>query len=286
MTLCDKDVSVLDLLLGIVLVIGGVAAVAPQWVAIYKRRSSFGVSFTYVSLAWVSNLLTASNAGILKWPTLACCWREDNVPLGQCLSLQLPLMQIVLPFVWGFVTQYFYIRFCVPEKQKLSYGEAQRRRHRAKAVFLAALLLTLVIAVSSVVMYWEYALSAHTLDTWARVLGYCAGAFTCVQYIPQIVESFRLRKPGSLSVVSMFILGFGNVIVFAYQLFANGASVSTAFPNAVSALEVLGLLAMLLAFHVFDKRRHARTNLSLIQHAQLESEGLHTTTISPINNVE
>jgi len=268
---CSVTPTVVDIVSGVVLVLGGVAAYGPQWLAIGMRRSSFGVNHTYLSLAWIANLLTLSNGFILKWPTLACCWREDHVPLDRCLALQLPLLQLGLPGLYGFVSQALYIYFCV-ETAGLSFGEAERRRNRAKAIFAAGCLFVVVVATTSVLMYWFFDLTADTLASWARALGYTAAGITCVQLLPQLLETFRLRKAGSLSVVSIVVLGFGNVLVFCYQVFGNHTGLSTSFANAIGAAELLTLLAMLAYFRVVDRRRRARSSLSLITEAEIRTE--------------
>lgn len=270
-----------DIVSGVVLILGGLAAFGPQWIAIGLRRSSFGVNHTYLSLAWLTNLATLANGVILKWPTLSCCWREDHVPLTRCLALQLPLIQLGLPGLYGFVSQTLYIWYCV-ETPGLSFGEAERRRNRAKAIFAAGCLFVLVVGVSSVVMFWYADLSADTLDAWARALGYSAAAITCVQLLPQLLETYRLRRAGSLSVVSIVVLGFGNVLVFSYQVFGNHTALSTSFANAIGAVELLGLLAMLGYFRVVDKRRRARSSLSLVTEAEVRTDE-RTSLILPIN---
>jgi hypothetical protein len=164
--------TVLDIVSGVVLIVGALAAYVPQWVSIITRKSSFGVNFTYLSLAWLSNLLVAGNASILKYPVLACCWRQDGIAAGQCVALQLPLMQIVLPFVYGFVSQALFIYHCKPEPPVFSPLDAHKLRFRAKAVFAATNLLLLIILIAAVVMYFMYDLSPETLGEFATALGY------------------------------------------------------------------------------------------------------------------
>jgi uncharacterized protein with PQ loop repeat len=249
---CLQHQTVLDIVSGVVLIVGAMAAYVPQWVSIITRKSSFGVNFTYLSLAWLSNLLVAGNASILKYPVLACCWRQDGIAAGQCLALQLPLLQIVLPFVYGFVSQALFIYYCKAAPPVFSPLDAHKLRYRAKAVFAATNLLLLIVLIAAVVMYFMYDLSPETLGEFATALGYAGAVANVIMWLPQIVTSYKLRTPGSLSVISLLVLCLGNVLVFFYQYVGNHTAFSTCFQNAISAVELAFLLSMLCYFRIVD----------------------------------
>ena len=77
-----------------------------------RRASSFGVSYPAITLAWLSTLFAAANKLILAWQTLRCCWRSAAISAGQCVKINIPMVQLSLPFFWGFVTQGYYIYYC------------------------------------------------------------------------------------------------------------------------------------------------------------------------------
>lgn len=260
---CFQHQTTLNIVSGVVLIVGAIAAYVPQWVSIVTRKSSFGVNFTYLSLAWLSNLLVSGNATILKYPVLACCWRQDGISAGQCIALQLPWLQIVLPFLYGFVSQALFIYYCNPELPLFSPLDAQRLRYRALAVVAAMNLLLLSVLIAAAIMYFMYDLSPETLGEYATVLGYAGAVANVIMWLPQIVTSFRLRTPGSLSVVALIVLCLGNVLVFFYQFVGNHTAFSTCFQNAISSVELAVLLGMLLYFRIVDGKPKQRQQETL-----------------------
>lgn len=85
----------------------------------------------------------------------------------------------------------------------------------AVLVLAVSIAFFLVAFVGSVV--FVYALPAHT-RAWANLLGLLATALAAVQYIPQIITTWRLQDPASLSVLMMCIQTPGS-FVFAASLY-------------------------------------------------------------------
>jgi hypothetical protein len=86
----------------------------------------------------------------------------------------------------------------------------------AVLVLAVSLAFFIVAFIGSVV--FVYALPSHVRG-WANFLGLLATGLAAIQYIPQIITTWRLQEPGSLSVLMMCIQTPGS-FVFAASLYA------------------------------------------------------------------
>lgn len=87
-----------------------------------------------------------------------------------------------------------------------------------EAVLVLAVSLSFFIIAFIGSVVFVYALPSHVRG-WANFLGLLATVLAAVQYIPQIITTWRLQEPGSLSVIMMCIQTPGS-FVFAASLYA------------------------------------------------------------------
>jgi hypothetical protein len=77
-----------------------------------------------------------------------------------------------------------------------------RRARRAIYVLLGACSFAMVILLISVtILHWF----GWVGEIWANMLGVAVAIFACVQWVPQVVTSWRLGHLGSLSLASLCI---------------------------------------------------------------------------------
>jgi hypothetical protein len=111
----------------------------------------------------------------------------------------------------------FFPRTPAHDDPRIEPNDAALPTWKEAVVVLALSIAFFVIAfVGSVVVV--YALPTHT-RAWANMLGLLATSLAAVQYIPQIITTWRLQETGSLSVVMMCIQTPGS-FVFAASLAA------------------------------------------------------------------
>ena len=87
-----------------------------------------------------------------------------------------------------------------------------------EAVLVLAVSLAFFVFAFIGSVVFVYAMPSH-VRAWANFLGLLATVLAAVQYIPQILTTWRLKEPGSLSVVMMCIQTPGS-FVFAASLYA------------------------------------------------------------------
>ncbi|KAH6614057.1 PQ loop repeat protein-like protein [Boeremia exigua] len=204
------------------IVVGILVSYLPQHYKIISRRSSRGLSPLFVLLGTVSG--TASIANILTLPEstrdMACCKEIGRFP---CAAALLGIAQIGVQWTcFFFIMMLFLIFFPRPlipgidqdaEEEDISKMPTWKEAVLVLAVSLAFFIFAFIGSVVFV-----YAVPSHVRG-WANFLGLLATVLAAIQYIPQIITTWRLQEPGSLSVLMMCIQTPGS-FVFAASLYA------------------------------------------------------------------
>ncbi|KAL5113454.1 hypothetical protein ACEQ8H_008667 [Pleosporales sp. CAS-2024a] len=200
----------------VLLVVGILVSYLPQHVKIIARRSSRGLSPMFVLLGTVSG--TASIANILTLPEstrdMACCSEIGAFP---CAAALLGIAQIgVQSACFVFIMLLFLIFFPRnPKPSQMDEQDANIPTWKEALVVLAVSAAFFVVALLGSIIF-VYAAPSH-IRGWANFLGLLATALAAVQYIPQILMTWKLQETGSLSVPTMCIQTPGS-FVFAASL--------------------------------------------------------------------
>ncbi|KAF2241003.1 PQ loop repeat protein-like protein [Trematosphaeria pertusa] len=196
------------------IVLGILVSYLPQHYKIIARRSSRGLSPMFVLLGTVSG--TASIANILTLPEstrdMGCCSKIGTFP---CAAALLGIAQIGVQWTCFFFIMLLFLIFFPrngqdPEEQDSSLPTWK------EAILVLALSLTFFVFAFLGSVVFVYAAPNH-IRGWANFLGLLGTTLAAVQYIPQIMTTWRLQEPGSLSVPMMCIQTPGS-FVFAASL--------------------------------------------------------------------
>ncbi|KAI8942390.1 hypothetical protein NX059_000464 [Plenodomus lindquistii] len=200
------------------IVVGILVSYLPQHYKIISRRSSRGLSPMFVLLGTVSG--TASIANILTLPQstadMGCCAEIGKFP---CAAALLGIVQIGVQWSCFFFIMLLFLVF-FPRNPPAAAAEQQDTKMPTwkEAVLVLALSLAFFIVAFVGSVVFVYALPSH-VQAWANFLGLLATVLAAVQYIPQILMTWKLQETGSLSIPMMCIQTPGS-FVFAASLFA------------------------------------------------------------------
>ncbi|KAJ4990367.1 ATP synthase F0 [Stagonosporopsis vannaccii] len=244
------------------IVVGILVSYLPQHYKIISRRSSRGLSPLFVLLGTVSG--TASIANILTLPEstadMACCKEIGRFP---CAAALLGIAQIGVQWTCFFFIMMLFLIFFprapIPGiDQDAEDTDASKMPTWKEAVLVLAVSLAFFIFAFIGSVVFVYALPAH-VRAWANFLGLLATGLAAIQYIPQIITTWRLQEPGSLSVLMMCIQTPGS-FVFAASLYARlGKGGWSAWGLFIFTGCLQGcLLAMSLAFLWRDRKEQKR----------------------------
>ncbi|KAK4126473.1 hypothetical protein N657DRAFT_679394 [Parathielavia appendiculata] len=214
-----RDLSIVNLIVSIVIVIGMLVSYLPQHARIIKRRTSEGISPYFVLLGTTS--ATSAFANILLLPKsrqdVACCKELETF---HCIAGLLGIAQLGVQWIcFTFIFVLFLVFFRYGSDDDAEIEELDDHQPRWQTALLVASLTLLhglaVIVITGVLS----AVAKESLPTWANILGVMAALLAAVQYIPQIWTTYHLKHVGSLSIPMMCIQTPGG-FVFAASLFA------------------------------------------------------------------
>ncbi|AEO66381.1 cde4ee2a-167b-4e66-b802-1046edcaa23e [Thermothielavioides terrestris] len=251
-----RDLSVANLIVSIVILIGLLISYLPQHVRIIKRRTSEGISPYFVLLGTTS--ATSAFANILLLPKsrqdVACCKELEafHCVAGLLGIAQLGVQWICFTFIFVLFLVFFRYHAVYDAENEELEGESPRWQ---TALLVASLTLLHGLAVIVVTGILSTTAKEH-LAIWANVLGVMAALLAAVQYIPQIWTTYHLKHVGSLSIPMMCIQTPGG-LVFAASLFARlGWAGWSSWGIFVLTATMQGILLCLAVY--YEVQAHAR----------------------------
>ena len=206
----------------------------PQFLAIHRARSSAGLSISTAIVTVLLGVVNTSADVLIKWDQLQQCgvvgWRcvydlldGLNIALLTC-CVWLQLLQMV----W--------------------YPPNNGSGTRAVA---AAALCTPIVALGSAVGVSLVAPCSDTSLTLAQALASAGALFALVQYAPQVLETYRCKSAGSLSIASYVLQAIGAVGVVIQMSILTGDPYTVWGPWAVSGA-VQFLVAMMAVYYDYS----------------------------------
>uniref|UniRef100_A0A6B2LDQ5 Uncharacterized protein n=1 Tax=Arcella intermedia TaxID=1963864 RepID=A0A6B2LDQ5_9EUKA len=245
--------------MGVLIIFGTVVSYIPQYVNLYRQRTSLGISYLALCFGLLSGFFTIIDTVILYWPRLLCC---RSLTPGQCFDNNLVPWQVISgPLcVFALYIQYLYTlsRYDVPEDPE----RMLRQYLFALVSFGVVLLLTTVLSTIALLFHFSDIAPPGTLSTYARVVGTLSAVVVFLHWTPQVVTTFRLSAAGALSILMLIIQCPGAFLVVGFQVTSKNPDWSTWAPMLVAGGEQLVLIVMLAYFHWRDRHK---TNISLIQ---------------------
>jgi len=253
MNVCYSEPSALNLGVALFLVIGTIVSYVPQYIAIIKAGSSEGISFMMLAILMLSSFLTAINSGILKWPHVVCC---QHLGPGQCLKNNLATEQLLAGLI---LTVILYILFLVYFKTEPTGKHSREKRVRNKLIalgtFIAVVTLSILLSVLGGVLYYTLKFTSKVLIGYAQALGTTSSILMVIEWAPQIYTTWKMKSPGSLSVLMLLIQIPGSLLVIYFQAILNAADFTTWAPYFFQCIEQAILVVMCVIFWIRNRKR-------------------------------
>ncbi|KAI1340422.1 ATP synthase F0 [Xylariaceae sp. FL0016] len=206
--------------ISILIVIGILLSYVTQHYRIISRGSSEGISPYFVLLGATS--ANAQFGNILTLPAsradVACC--KELSPF-ECTAGLLGIVQIGTQWICFAIILVLFLVFFRRDDPEIDDDEYVRDSDQpswrtALGVAGACLVHGLFVVVISAAL--AFGAPSH-LGGWANFLGIMAAALACIQYIPQIYTTYKIKHAGSLSILMMCIQTPGGFL-FAASLAA------------------------------------------------------------------
>jgi len=245
--ICTQQESIINIVLGIFLIFGTIITYIPQYIKIVKEKTSRGVSVLMQLLLNINSYQLLLNAIILQFDLFECC---KVVSVEQCQWLVLP--HYLLFFNWFMNYPLFLI---VLMYYPVEDAKGEKERKRGWLMFLFFTIYMIVAAGIPAVIAYYYGINILGLEYYAYANSISSSILVVILYIPQIYETYKLKSPGSLSVI-MLVLQTPGLYLFFLFLVIDKTNVTTWFPPMISSIQMTILLIMCIYYIVKIIRRN------------------------------
>ncbi|PVH97306.1 PQ loop repeat protein-like protein [Periconia macrospinosa] len=243
------------------ILVGILVSYLPQHYKIISRRSSRGLSPMFVLLGTVSG--TASIANILTLPEstrdMGCCREIGGFP---CAAALLGIAQIGVQWSCFFMIKLLFLIF-FPHPSDSDDTESGQHDASAptwkEAIMVLTLSMTFFVFVLFGSVIFVYGAPDH-IRSWANFLGLLGSAFATVQYIPQILTTWRLQEVGSLSIPMMCLQTPGSALFAASLAVRLGPAGWSAWGIFILTGALQGCLLTMCLWFVWRDRKIAKAS--------------------------
>eukprot|EP01062_Namystynia_karyoxenos_P026751 TRINITY_DN20690_c0_g1_i1.p1 TRINITY_DN20690_c0_g1~~TRINITY_DN20690_c0_g1_i1.p1 ORF type:complete len:288 (+),score=78.10 TRINITY_DN20690_c0_g1_i1:123-986(+) len=251
---CDP-LSDFNLGLGWALVAGVSLMFGPQYYLLWRRQSHLGISLgnllcaTFVSLLQLGSLLCS------EWDDSFGCCNSDHTT-RQCVAAMAPVAQMSLVEL-GYLVCIAQFVYC----WDIQGLEAVGRDPDAEWAVVVRQLLCwaaascLFLAVAAGLAGFGGGLENHSVETFGLVLTVIASALLATHWSLQMIETWRLQSPGSLSLPSLFVSSTGSALTM-YSVFAHGGWAVAA--SYLASTVMMGATFILGVYLLYCSRRYSK----------------------------
>ena len=200
--------EIFNQILGWIIILGTFITYGFQYKKLYDIKNVEGINDNMLLLGCTSSVFNLMGIIISNL--------SQNIDKSLYFTL-LPIIQIFSPW------------FCLQINYLMYYIYENRNYHRKKFIFFNIsifLLLFIVFPIVAVELYNNYGILSDSLNILSAIL-------SILMWIPQIITTFKEKKEGSLSLLSLGFHAVGCLLVIIFQL-SEKQIFSTIFPYIVA----------------------------------------------------
>eukprot|EP00126_Sphaerothecum_destruens_P003604 Sdes_comp17370_c0_seq1m6578 len=275
--LFPDDPTTLNVTVGVVILVGILLSYVPQYIYIIRRKKSDGISPWFLLLGALGSFCSLSNEIILGWRELYCCQEWGAVLCGKNL---IKLLQLVAQWVsQGVVFFLFMIYFNNREER----GQEWRLSKRLLILLFGFYATHIAIHTFLAVRFGQF---SFYLRDYANILGLFSLILVHIQYIPQLITTYRRKSHGSLSMATLAIQCPGAYLWCFFLATGDEHHISTWFPFFTAATFQLALFALCVYLYIKYPEKRASVHLPPVDPAAGKDVEPDPTRTEPIVNSE
>lgn len=236
---CDiyRDPDSTNFITSLFIAAGIVASYIPQYYTIINTRVSIGLSATYLFLFSLASASSVTNLILLSFISLPCC---SVLSPFECVNSQVSLIQVGLQSICTLAIPLLCVIYTdTPENTEY---KSITKAWRVVVWYLTGTLVLLFIAK----LYFSH----EHIILLANALGIMSTIITFIQYIPQIMETYRFKASGALSVMMMCIQTPGGFVWTTTLMLKPGSQWSSWLPY-LSAATLQGVVLLMCIYYDF-----------------------------------
>ena len=232
-----------------------------QFVVIIRSKHIEGISSLFLFLGNIASICSVGNAIVFYFDTLQKCMYISH---QECFNYVSGLLQFIVSFICIIIFQSIYIYYYLYNSSSrffIDHTVAIRRCISSKSIdlFVISILMDAVLIIMIISMLsiddWTGNNNIMTIK-FARALGYFSVVAVSLQYLPQIYTIYRLKKNGSLSLITLILLMIGNIFCVGYFIYQGVSDYTTWLSFAVCGFLLLVLVIEIL-YYRFTVTEHS-----------------------------
>lgn len=204
--------SIVNDAVGIIFMIGLTLIYIPQFLKLYRKKTSHGFNPWFMFLGHTAAFWTCCNTLVYYINSWWSCHGTTN-----CSESFLGFALVLLQWLLYFVMYLFYLKY-LSDPQKPYYASRpnltrQRLIHYTfgASVLLCVLSLTVTLTLLST-HQWHDPTTTTNLSIWTDGLEVLILIFFLIHYFPQIYETYTLQDAGSLSLITLGLMAPGTFL--------------------------------------------------------------------------
>uniref|UniRef100_A0A1D1XIM6 Uncharacterized protein C4C5.03 n=1 Tax=Anthurium amnicola TaxID=1678845 RepID=A0A1D1XIM6_9ARAE len=259
---CISDNKPIDVYLSVMIAIGVLISFLPQIYKIINYKTSEGISPWFLMLGTMSSTCVLFNIVILQFNVIKCCQVVSGIT---CFENTLGIIQLAV--IW-FMCLLIFVLFFVYFPSQRKYAPYIRHLHfntpptkwsiEWRDSIIVAFVVTIhiiftIITTILLLLFFGHENINWTI-LWAEFLGIASMMLISIQFIPQLIRTWKRKSVGALS-IEMMIMQVTGAFIIVYTL-SNRPSVSwtTWIVFFVSGCLQGILLIMCICWHYRSKR--------------------------------
>ena len=255
--ICNHHNTVSSISIGTFIILAIVITYLPQYIKIIKSKSTNGISYNYLLLGNISNFTNFFGSLLLNYQIIDCCSHTNT---GHCINILLPIYQMFFPWLCIFV---LYIIFLI-----YNTGNDYRKAFISFTLFI--LIWVVLIGIIGLILIIHYQSMKNHVTAFGNTLNIIS-TITCIfTFLPQLMETYRIKSTGSLSIISLAFQAPGSFLVFFYQNIILKTPFTIGFPYLISGILQTALVLLSYYYERINSRIKSKENTPLIINYQME----------------
>ncbi|KAF8513720.1 hypothetical protein BU17DRAFT_77149 [Hysterangium stoloniferum] len=256
------------------LCLGLVLSYLPQHYRIISKNSSEGFSPWYLLLGSTSSASGMLNVIMLQWDVVKCCSSVIDQGVGYCLESLGGIIQVTLQWALFSIILVLFLIYFPPHLKYVDLPQQSsdpnepllppRRSNVTSEDWRLGVTLAWVVAIHmqvEIAFVSFFLLTYHSpqaqIQAWATFLGVTSAGLAVIQYLPQLVKTYRIKLVGAISIPMMCIQTPGAILMVLNIILRPGTNWTSWITYATAGVMQGSLLVMCLIW----KARQARLRI-------------------------
>jgi len=238
------------LIVGLVILFGSVGSLFPQMKMIIRKRTSHGLSIVSIVITHLCQTSILMNV---------LCLRSDQfIGANHCESFirAIPRLMTVINSV-SYFSAYSAVLLLTMIFQPIDHDQSSVMplKYLAKKHIYIEILIVYILMVPALLLYTgvNYGFFSSEYKFFGKVMGVFSMTIVVVQYLPQMITTYKLRDSGSLSLTMLIMQAPGSIMNCLFLAIGQKENITTWISVLISSIQQFILIIMIMKFRCEKK---------------------------------